>query len=216
MRLFILAAGLVMSLATYAQEAPKAPAEKFQEGVHYNLLPQPVKTITPGKIEVTEAFAYTCGHCYRFESIINRWKAKAADDVEFVKLPVIWRPSMQNMARIMYTGQALNMGDQVDAKVFETIHQERKGLNSEGDIAKVFVSLGVPEEKFKKTFNSFGVSAKVQQADARTRSMNVTATPQMIVDGKYTVSAKKDMGHDGMLRVVDFLVEKIRAEKAKG
>lgn len=216
MRLLIIVFGFILSLAACAQEAPEALAAKYQEGVHYKVLPQVVKTITPGKIEVTEAFAYTCGHCYKFESLINNWKSTAPADVQFVKLPVIWRPSMQSLARIMYTGEALKMSSKLNARVFEVIHQERKNLASESDIASVFEGLGVPPEKFKKTFNSFGVSAKVQQADARTRSMNVTGTPQMIVDGKYTVSASKDLGHEGMLKVVDFLVEKVRAEKVKG
>ncbi len=221
MRFLTLLFGFIFSLAACAQEAPEAikapekPKIQYQEGVHYKVLPQAVKTITPGKIEVTEAFAYSCGHCYRFEPLINKWKANAPADVQFVKLPVIWRPSMQSMARILYTGEALRLGDKLNDRVFKAIHEERKRLNSEEEIAPVFVDLGVSPDKFKKTFNSFGVSAKVQQADARTRSMNVTGTPQMIVDGKYTVSASKDLGHAGMLKVVDFLVEKVRSEKAE-
>ena len=55
----------------------------------------------------------------------------------------------------------------------------------------------------------------MQQADARTRGMNVTSTPQLVVDGRYTVRATKELGHDGMLKVVDFLVNKVRQEKAQ-
>lgn len=210
MRVVILVLGFIFSLAACAQGND---VEKFKEGVHYKVLPKAVKTITPGKIEVTEAFAYTCGHCYNFEPLILAWAKKAPSDVELVKLPVIWRQSMQVLARIMYTGKALGIPEEVDAQIFKAIHKDRNQLGSEAAIAAVFKELGVSAEKFKKTFNSFGVSSMVQQADARTRSMNITGTPQMVVDGRYTVSAGKDLGHDGMLEVVDFLIEKVRAEK---
>lgn len=212
MRILILVLGFMLSLGACAQE--KA-GEQYKAGEHYKVLEKPVRTITPGKIEVTEAFSYTCGHCYNFEPRITAWAKNAPEDVALVKLPVIWRPSMQFLARIMYTGEALGMGHEVNEKVFDAIHKQNKKMATEGEVAALFAELGVDEEKFKKTFNSFGVSSKVQQADARTRSMNVTGTPQMIVDGRYTVAASKQMGHAGMLKVVDFLVEKVRAEKAQ-
>ena len=212
MRILTLVLGFMLSLGACAQE--KA-GEQYKAGEHYKVLDKPVRTITPGKIEVTEAFSYTCGHCYNFEPRITAWAKNAPEDVALVKLPVIWRPSMQFLARIMYTGEALGMGHEVNEKVFDAIHKQKKKMASEDEVAELFAELGVDNEKFKKTFNSFGVSSKVQQADARTRSMKVTGTPQMIIDGRYTVSATKKMGHAGMLKVVDFLVEKVRAEKAK-
>ena len=116
------------------------------------------------------------------------------------------------LARIMYTGKALGMYEDVNAKVFEAIHKQRRNLRSEATIAAVFQELGVSEEKFRETFNSFDVSSMVQKAATRTRSMQVTGTPQMIVDGRYTVSPGRDIGHFEMLEVVDFLIEKVRAE----
>ena len=121
---------------------------------------------------------------------------------------------MQAMARIMYTGEALGKYKEVNARIFDAIHQQRKNLNSEDAIAAVFAELGVDKETFKKTFNSFGVSSKVQQASARTKSMQVTGTPQMIVDGRFSVKATRDIGHAEMLKIVDYLVEKVRAENA--
>jgi len=213
MRILTLVFGLVLSLAACAQQADEV---RYTDGVHYKTLPQAVKTVTPGKIEVTEAFSYTCGHCFNFEPRVIDWAKKVPGDVQLVKLPVIWRASMQPLARIMYTGEALNMSEVVNAKFFDAVHKERKNIGSETAIGAIFKELGVSEDKFKKTFNSFGVSAKVQQADARTRSMKITGTPQMIIDGRYSVSATKELGHEGMLEVVDFLIEKVRAEKSSG
>lgn len=213
MRILTMLLGCVFSFAVWAQ-GPSV--ERYTQGVHYELLDKPVKTITPGKIEVTEAFAYSCGHCYNFEPLILSWEKKLADDVELVKLPVIWRNSMQPLARIMYTGKSLNKYKEVNARVFTALHKERKRLGTEDEIAKIFEDVGVSKEDFKKTYNSFSVNTQVKQAQARTHSMKITGTPQMIVDGRYSVAATREMGHEGMLEVVDFLVEKIRAEKASG
>lgn len=211
MRIITLVLGLVVALGACAQEAPKKA--EYVEGTHYHALSEPVRTITPGKIEVTEAFSYTCGHCYNFEPRLNAWEKKLPDDVAVVKLPVIWRPSMQPLARIMYTGEALGMGHEVNARVFQAIHKEHNKLASEDAVAALFKELGVDNDKFKKTYMSFGVSSKVQQADARTRSMKVSGTPQIIIDGRYSIKASKDLGHAGMLKVADFLIAKIRAER---
>lgn len=204
--------GLVVSLAACAQD-DKSSAPAYVEGVHYTLLDKPVRTITPGKIEVTEAFSYTCGHCFNFEPIINAWQAGLADDVELVKLPVIWRSSMQHYARIMYTGKALGVSKQLDNLAFSAIHRQKNQLTTEGAAAALFGQLGVPEDKFKKAFNSFGVSSQVQQASARTKAMKITGTPQLIVDGRYSISASRELSHEGMLKVADFLVEKIRQQR---
>jgi len=39
---------------------------------------------------------------------------------------------------------------------------------------------------------------------------NITGVPTLIVNGKYKVSASRNVGTDGLLDVVDFLVEKER------
>ena len=210
MRTLSLVFCFLLSCAACAQ--PLSP-EKYQEGVHYKTLAQPVKTITPGKIEVTEAFSYFCGHCYNFEPLLLKWEQNAPDDVEVVKLPVIWRKQMQVPARVMYTGKILNKYEDVNARVFKAVHKEGNKLASQADIAKLFKELGVDEKAFNETFSSFGVDSMVKLAEARTRSMQITGTPQLIVDGRYSVSATKDLSHEGMLKVVDFLIEKVRAEK---
>jgi len=188
---------------------------RFIEGMDYKLLPQPVKTMTGDKIEVTEAFSYLCGHCYSFEPVLNKWKKGLAEDVELVKLHVVFQPAMKNYAKIMYTGNALGIADKVNSATFRAIHLQNNRLRNEKKIAELFQSLGVTAEKFKSTYKSFGVDKDVRLASNRTRAMKITGTPQMIVDGRYTVSVTRETGHKGMLEVVDFLINKIRAERGK-
>lgn len=216
MRVIAFLAGFMISLAACAQDdaAPaKAPAASFEEGKHYIVLDTPVRTITPGKIEVTEVFWYGCSHCYHFEPLINSWEKTLEDDVELVKSPAMWRDIMQTHARIYYAAKALNVLDTVHENVFKAMHNEGKRLENKDAIYPLFAEAGVERGKFDKVFDSFGVKSQVQQADARARSFKVTGTPEVIVDGKYRVTAGSAGSQEGMLQVTNFLIDKIRAEK---
>ncbi|MCP3674410.1 MAG: thiol:disulfide interchange protein DsbA/DsbL [Gammaproteobacteria bacterium] len=201
---------ILLSVNASAQNSPMA---RFIEGIDYQILETPVKTLKKDKIEVTEAFSYICGHCFTFESPLNKWKKTLADDVAFVKLPVIFRDNMNHYARIMYTAEALGVADQVNKLVFRAIHIEKKRIRNANKVAPLFESAGIPAEKFEKIYKSFGIDSQVRQASVRTRAMKITGTPQIVVDGRYTVSVPRKGGHPQMLKIVDFLVDKIRSER---
>jgi len=186
---------------------------RYVEGVDYKVLSPMVRTVTKDKIEVTEAFSYVCGHCYNFETVLKKWKKDLPTDVGFVKLPVVFQASMEHYARIMYTADALGVSEQVSDATFKAIHLARNRLRTDKQVSAIFEAQGVSAEDFKKTFKSFGINSKIKQAKARTRALKITGTPQMFVGGRYSVEVTKETGHSGMLKVVDFLVAKIRAEK---
>jgi len=176
-------------------------------------LTNPVKTVTADKIELTEAFSYLCGHCNTFEPLLNKWKKGLADDVQLVKLHVIFQPALQHYARILYTAEALGVAEQINAATFHAIHMKRERLRTEQKVLPMFTALGISAEQFKTTFHSSAVDNAVSKAGVRTRTMNIQSTPQMIVNGRYAVTVTRELGHDGMLKVVDFLVDEIRAER---
>ncbi len=209
MRIALVLMGLLVSMITWAQEA-----EPYQAGTHYHELSTPVRTIDPDKIEVTEVFWYGCGHCYTFEPLMMDWAEKQPEDVVVRHSPAIWRDVMSIHARIFYTAKALGKLDELHGAVFRAMHEDRKRLAKESEIAEIFVAHGVDKEKFSKTFNSFGVKSQVQQADARQRSYGVTGTPSVVVDGRYRISGT-DLkgGQPEMLKVAEFLINKIRQEK---
>jgi thiol:disulfide interchange protein DsbA len=211
MRILIAALGLMVSLAACAES--DQPESIYKAGQHYAVLDQPVRTIDSSKIEVTEVFWYGCSHCFRFEPMLHQWKKKQTSDVLVRQSPAMWNKDMEIHARAFYTAKALNALDKVNQPLFNGLNVEKKRLNTEDELAKVFVAAGVDEDKFHKTFNSFGVTSQVKQADARARSYKVTGTPEIVVDGKYRVSARMAGGQSQMLDVVDTLVEQIRAKR---
>lgn len=205
---------LVMLLSYQATAYAQQGVERYQAGVHYDLLPQPVRTRDGDKIEVVELFWYGCPHCYHFEPLINNWKKKAGDDIDFWRSPAMWNDRMKLHARAFYTAKALGVGEKMHEPLFTALVVERKPLASEPEIEDLFAAHGVDREKFRNAFKSFGVVSQVKQADARARSYQISGTPELVVNGKYRVSAGKAGGQKEMLDVVDYLVDKERRAAA--
>ena len=188
----------------------QAETEKYQQGVHYEVLPQVIRTANPNKIEVNEVFSYTCGHCYNFEAVLGPWSEQLAEDVDFQQTPAIWQPALEPYARAYYSAAMLKVLDLVHMPIFEAIHVKREPVRTEADFAAIFATQGIDSDKFTKAYNSFGMSSMVNQAKARVRGYRVQGTPEVIVNGKYRVSTRQAGGFEGMLSVTDFLIEKER------
>lgn len=189
-----------------------APATPYVEGRHYRRVPTPVRTSDPHSIEVTEVFWYGCSHCFSFEPLVEKWSHTLPTDVVLVRSPAIWHPAMELHARAFYTAKALGVLDKLHQPLYEALNLRKAKLASEQEIAELFVSNGVALDNFTKTFNSFGVTSAIKQADARQRGYQIEGTPEMVVNGKYRVTAAMAGGQEGMLKVVDFLI----AQERKG
>ncbi|WGL15291.1 thiol:disulfide interchange protein DsbA/DsbL [Microbulbifer bruguierae] len=215
---------LLLSLTACAQEAPAT----FKAGEHYEVLPQAVVQDDDSKIEVTELFWYGCGHCYHFEAPLKKWQKTMPADVALKKIPAIWQPVMEVHARMYYVADALGALDKVHDPIFGAIAQQRKmfadrdGSEWKADqasIAALFSANGADGEKAAKLLNSFAINSKVKQGQAKQRAYKLSGTPEMVVAGKYRVSTSlpglkgKSNGQQLMLEVVDFLIEKERADK---
>ncbi len=209
MRILVALMGLVFSLSACAQEK----SNEYVEGQHYVVLEQPVRTTDPSKIEVAEVFAYSCPHCFHFEPLLQAWEKKMPDDVYLIQTHAMWNPQMEPLIRGYYTSVSLKVKEQTHMAVFNALHMENKNLNTAEQWADFFAVYGVDKAKAISTYNSFGVTSQIKQAEARARGYKVTGTPEMVVNGKYRVSSRLSGGHEEMLKVVDFLVAKERAAK---
>jgi len=205
---------LSLLLLTPLLAAAQTVGESYVEGEHYDLIAPPVRTANPDKIEVVEFFWYGCHHCYTFEPVIGAWKKTLAPDVEFRGSPAVWAPNMKLHAQAFYAAEVLGVGQTMHPVLFQAMNVDGKKLQNEAEIQELFVANGVAAEAFAKAFGSFGVTSQVNQGDARARAAKITGTPSLMVDGKYRVSAAKAGSQADMLKVVDFLVEKERKERA--
>lgn len=187
---------------------------KYQEGEHFRSMTTSQGTSSPpDKIEVAEVFWYGCPHCYDFDPVLEEWQKTLPSDVAFVKIPVIWSPTHQIHARVMYTAEALGKLDEMHTGIFAAIHQRGKQLTSEDELVELFATYDVSEEQFREAFNSFGVSSSVKRAENLGRRYGVRSVPVIIVNGKYATDAPGNKTYDDIIRVTDELVERERAAR---
>lgn len=212
----LLLIGSFLPLMTQAQGASPAgvAGEKYQAGKEYQVIAIPVRTTDQEKIEVNEVFWYGCPHCYHFEAPLDAWAKKLPDDVDFSRTPAIWRESMDPHARAYYMAKQLKVLDTMHNIIFKAMQEEKKALANENEVVALFTAHGINEEAARKAYNSFSVQSLTKQGDARVRSYGITGTPEMVINGKYRISARDAGSQEAMLDVATFLIEKER--KGKG
>jgi len=186
-------------------------AQEYQEGKEYLSLSPPQPTSTGDKIEVVELFWYGCPHCYDLEPQVQAWLERKPEDVELVRMPAIVGPRWELLAQAYFTAELLGISDRIHPVLFKAIHEKNMKINDEASLQAFFVDQGVSAEDFKKTFNSFAVAVKMNNARQMTRRYKITGVPTVIVNGKYSTGAKQAGSNQGVFEVVDYLVEKERA-----
>jgi len=211
----LLVVGLALTGWVMQSTAQPMMMAKFVAGEHYEVLKKPVKLAGDDKIEVMEVFWYGCGHCMTFEQLVTHWKKFMADDVEFMRTPAVWRKQMMPHASLWYVAEMFELPAEVHMDIFKLLTQQQT-LNDENKFADIFASYGVGKDEFKKAFKSFGIKGKVNKGVARaSKHYRVQGTPEMIVNGKYRVSARMAGSQARMLEVVDYLIEQERATLPK-
>lgn len=213
MRYMLALTALLFSLVACADQSAEQPA--YVAGQHYVVLEHPVRTADPSKIEVAEIFSYHCGHCFHFEPLLQAWEKQLADDVAVVQTHAIWNQPMRSMAQAFYTIKALKIDDKAHMGIFNAIQLQNKTFKTPEEWADFLANFGSDKATILKTYNSFGVTSQVSQADARARGYGVTGTPEMVVDGKYRISSRLTGGQEEMLKVATFLIEQERKERAQ-
>lgn len=206
MRMLVALLGLVLSVS-----AATTNAADYTEGKDYVVLADPIRPADASKIEVAEVFSYLCPHCYDFESLLQAWTKKQSADVVLVQTHASFNHNWPIYQRAYYTIVALGVKDKVQDAVFSSVFVGKKELLTAEAWADFLSLYGVDKQKTISTFNSFGVNSQVKQADNRVRDMKIASTPTMVVDGRFKVAVSK---HEDMLKVAQFLVDKVRAERA--
>lgn len=196
---------LCLPAFAFAQPAP------FVEGRDYFLI-EPVQASPSDKIEVIEAFGYSCGGCASFQPHVTAWKAKLPADVAFSYLPVAWGGVWEIYARAYYASESLGLLERTHDALFKAIHVERRQIRGAEDVAAFYAEHGVSKEDFLATMNSFAVNAKIARSKQQMPRYGVESTPTMLVAGKYRVRGftGEEGGFERMLAVVNFLIEQER------
>jgi len=199
--------GLFLALAAGSVAAQGRPA--------FKPLANPQAVETGDKIEVIEFFWYGCSHCFDLEPFLKKWKATLPKDVEFRLIPAVpterWMPN----ARTFYTLEAMGLLEKLHGEVFDAIHIDRVNLNDERIQLDWMAKKGVDRAKFAEAWKSFSVQSKTKRAIQQTQAYDITGVPTLVVDGKYVTSVSMTGSPEGLMKTLDELIAKARAERPK-
>jgi thiol:disulfide interchange protein DsbA len=195
-----------------------------QNGSEYMTLPTAQPTEAGKKVEVTEFFAYYCPHCNVFEPRLAAWVKKQGNNIVFKRVHVTSDPRVAPQQRLYYTLEAMGIVEQYHTRAFDAIHKDRLKLQSDDEVFDWAAKAGIDRAAFMAAYRSFGIPSKLRRADAMMAAYKVDHWPMVAIDGKYTTSpsmanknAPQNMSEaqqqEHALEVMDFLVDKAKAEK---
>ncbi len=199
------AAALTSLLPGLAFASPTAPVE----GKDFERLKTPLTLPKTGKVEVIEFFWYGCPHCNAFEPTLEPWIAKLPADVHFSRVHVQFNARQEIHQRIYYTWDALGLLGQMHAKTFARFHVERKPIDSEDDMLAFAKENGLDVAKVKATWNSFGMTSKIRQAQQQCDDYRIDGVPMIGIHGRYTTAPSMN-GSAECLQTTDALVAQLR------
>ena len=184
------------------------------QGSGYAEINPPQQTVAPeGKIEVLEYFWFGCPHCYAFEPVINEWAADIPEDVAFIREAPPLNPAWKPHSEAYYAAEQLGVTEKFFDPMFNGIHAEKKRLRSRKEIAGFAGDLGIDSREFLGAMKSFAVETRIRQAMQRAIASGINGVPSIVIAGKYRTGNSLAGGHEGIIRVINELVE---SERQKG
>lgn len=197
-RLLVYIVLMVSSTLLYAAE--------YKEGTHYSVVPQQ-STDSGDKIEILEFFWYGCPHCYSFEPFVQSWKKTKPANVEFKRVPAIFRPDWEIQARTYYALSSMGVIEDLHGKIFAAVHKDKKRLNSKEELTEFVVKNGVNKDAFLKEYDSFAVDGMVRKAKKKQTAYKLQGVPSVAVNGKYLTSGSMSGSYDNLINIMNHLIE---------
>jgi thiol:disulfide interchange protein DsbA len=187
------------------------PDGRWKPGVNYDpVVPSQPTSVPAGKVEVLEVFWYACPHCYALEPFIKAWRKTKPDYIQFVRVPVMWGPLHRAHAQLYYTLKQLGRND-LDDKVFETLHQQQNPLagNTPDETYQRQLQFakenGIDAEAFHKAYTSFAVDTDLKRAEEITQRYEVEGVPLVVINGKYKTDVGKAGSHEALIAEINDL-----------
>ncbi len=211
---------IVLALcSTPALALAQAPAPfKPEAGRDYVELktPQPPQERSD-KIEVLDFFGYWCPHCFHFVPDLEAWRRKLPADVAYRHVPVAFRDNEAPLSQAFYTLQSMGRLDDMHLKLFQAIHIGARRLFDADAIADFMAANGIDRARWLSVYNSFAVVTATRRAPQIWQAYGIDGTPTVAVDGRFMTSPTMVRTQDnaGALATLDFLIERVRRERAR-
>ncbi len=212
-RAFSSASAALIAATAWTATGVQAQMKKPEEGTDFLALPKPVQVeAQKGKVEVIEFFWYNCPHCNSFEPALEAWIKRMPKDLFFKRVPVAFDDSFVPQQRLYYVLEALNKVDELQLKVFNAIHTDKKDLKTQDKIADWAATQGINKAQFLDLYNSFSVSTKARKASQLQDAYKVSGVPALGIAGRFYT----DGGLAGSMEKALFVTEYLAAEVRRG
>lgn len=202
-----------------------AMAANYPMGQFYKPVNQFNPPNDPSKIVVQEFFWFGCPHCFRLDPLIRAWSKKLPKDVVFEQVPNnLGNPYGVLDEKAFYAAKLLGIEDKIHTPFFDAIHVQHLPLTTKAAIrAFVVKTAGITPEQYNSAIASFEVDNNVRRADQLAMDYGILSVPTVVVGGEYLISvglpgfaqgAGGEMSdYHTMLKVADYLIDKVRAER---
>jgi len=169
----------------------------------FEVIDQPQNTSVPDKVEVLEFLWLGCPHCYALEPSMEAWEKTKPDYVHFVREAPPLNKSWEAHSRGFYAAQSLGKESEFVAAMFDAIHEKKQPMQDKKKIAELAGTLGMDEEKFLATMDSFVVEGKLKRSVAMAIKAGISSVPSVIINGKYRTSTAISGGHAGVIDAIN-------------
>jgi len=184
-----------------------------EEGREYRRL-EPAAPPDAAGIEIIEFFYYGCPVCYEAQPHIGRWRRAAADDVRWRRVPAVRSDRWELLARGYYALEALGALERLHWPLYDNHHFDGRGLDEQQNLVAWVGANGVDAARFLASLDSLETRQKVEYAKREAGRYGVRAVPAIVVGGRYLTTARMAGGIPQMMQVVQFLLERVRRERA--
>ena len=204
---------LIFFSGTAASQQSVELQRPIRAEIEYRVIkPQPL-SVSSG-IEVIDFFWYGCPHCYNLQPALERWISRKPADVTLRRIPVVLRDSWAPHARIYYTLEALGEVERLHQRVYYSYHVEELAMSKPEVMSDWAVRNGIARERWDEAYNSAAVQRKVEEAARLSRAYSVAGTPSLVVNGRYLTSSSMSESMNGLIAILDGLIDKMRREAA--
>lgn len=165
----------------------------IKEGIHYDVLEQPLRLPAYNGAIITEFFWLGCPHCQNFEPQVINWKKMLNKDIATTvhKVAVPGSARWNTDAKVFYTMKELGASaEQITTMLglYQKEAQQHKKYPTDERIKKFFADIGLDTKKAMNIFND-GSSLNDDLAMAKQEflKLNASGVPVFVVNGKYKV-----------------------------
>ncbi|MBE0369782.1 thiol:disulfide interchange protein DsbA/DsbL [Pseudoalteromonas sp. MMG013] len=188
-------------------------AADFTDGKHYQTLTTE-KSASP---KVTEFFSFYCPHCFRFEPVAKALADNLPKGAVFEKSHVNFLGGLSadvqsNLSYAYIVAKNAGKGDDIAAKLFDSIHVKKVPLDNITDLKKLLEVNGITGAQFDAALATMPVISEekaMQDAQEKfSKAGALTGVPTFIVNDKYKINVSELQSQDELNDLVKHLLKK--------